>query len=143
MGEKGLVINVKDHLAVIQMTRKEACGECRACLAGMKKEEMIIEAENECDAKVGDWVIMELRNNSFLKAVLILYGIPMIGLVAGIFLGYYGVYPYFSMVNRELLSFGMGAAATLLCYAWIHSKEASWDKKKIRPVAAKITTKED
>ena len=32
MGEKGLVINTKGHLAVIQMTRTEACGQCRACL---------------------------------------------------------------------------------------------------------------
>ena len=145
MGEKGLVINVKDHLAVIQMKRKEACAECRArsCLAGMKKEEMIIEAENECDAKVGDWVIMELRNNSFIKAVLILYGIPMIGLLVGILLGYYVLYQYLPMINREILSFGVGILMTLLVYFWIHSKEAIWDKKQIRPVAAKITTKED
>ena len=90
MGEKGLVINVKDHLAVIQMTRKEACAECRArsCLAGMKKEEMIIEAENECDAKVGDWVIMELRNNSFIKAVLILYGISLLCGLLAIFISF-------------------------------------------------------
>ena len=32
-----------------------------------EKEEMIIEADNECNAKIGDWVIMELRNNSFYE----------------------------------------------------------------------------
>lgn len=143
MGEKGLVINTKDHLAVIQMTRTEACGQCRACLAGMKKEEMIIEADNECNAKVGDWVIMELRNNSFMKAVLILYGIPMVALVAGIVLGYYVLYQYISSVNREVLSFFVGILFTVLAFLWIRSKESVWDKKKIRPVATKVTTEKE
>ena len=134
MGEKGLVINTKGHLAVIQMTRTEACGQCRACLAGMKKEEMIIEADNECNAKIGDWVIMELRNNSFMKAVLIMYGIPLIALVVGIVLGYYVLYPYIP-INREVLSFGVGLIFTALAFLWIRSKESTWDKKKIRPVA--------
>ncbi len=136
MGEKGLVVNTKDHLAVIRMTRTEACGQCRACLAGMKKEEMIIE---ECNAKVGDWVIMELRNNSFIKAVMIMYGIPMLALMIGIVLGYYVLYPYFPM-DREVLSFAVGILFTLLAFLWIRSKESTWDKKKIRPVAIKITT---
>lgn len=139
MGEKGLVINTKGHLAVIQMTRTEACGQCRACLAGMKKEEMIIEADNECNAKVGDWVIMELRNNSFIKAVMIMYGIPMLALMIGIVLGYYVLYPYLPM-DREVLSFAVGILFTLLAFLWIRSKESTWDKKKIRPVAIKITT---
>lgn len=139
MGEKGLVINTKDRLAVIQMTRTEACGQCRACLAGMKKEEMIIEADNECNAKVGDWVIMELRNNSFIKAVMILYGIPMVALVTGIVLGYYVLYQYVP-INREVLSFAVGILFTVLAYLWIRSKESTWDKKKIRPVATKVTT---
>lgn len=142
MGERGLVINTKDHLAVIQMTRTEACGQCRACLAGMKEEEMIIEADNECNAKVGDWVIMELRNNSFMKAVLIMYGIPMIALVIGIVLGYYVLYPYIA-IDREVLSFGMGLLFTALAFLWIRSKESTWDKKKIRPVATKITTEKE
>ncbi len=139
MGEKGLVINIKDHLAVIQMTRTEACGQCRACLAGMKKEKMIIEADNECNAKVGDWVIMELRNNSFIKAVMIMYGIPMIALMVGIVLGYYVLYPYVPL-DREVLSFTVGILFTVLAFLWIRSKESTWDKKKIRPVAVKVTT---
>lgn len=139
MGEKGLVVNTKDHLAVIRMTRTEACGQCHACLAGMKKEEMIIEADNECNAKVGDWVIMELRNNSFIKAVMIMYGIPMLALMIGIVLGYYVLYPYLPM-DREVLSFAVGILFTLLAFLWIRSKESTWDKKKIRPVAIKITT---
>lgn len=142
MGEKGLVINTKDHLAVIQMTRTEACGQCRACLAGMKKEQMIIEADNECNAKVGDWVIMELRNNSFIKAVMILYGIPMVALVAGIVLGYYILYTYIP-INREVLSFAVGLLFTAFAYLWIRSKESTWDKKKIRPVATRVTTEKE
>lgn len=54
-------------------------------------------------------------------------------------LGYYVLYPYIA-INREVLSFGVGLIFTALAFLWIRSKEDTWDKKKIRPVAAKVTT---
>ena len=75
MAEKGIVMERKDNLAVIKLKRQEACAKCRACVAGMSEQEMIMEAENACNAQVGDWVELELVGNSFLEAVLIMYGI--------------------------------------------------------------------
>ena len=41
MAEKGVVIGLKDNnLAVIKMTRQEACAKCRACIAGMAEKDM-------------------------------------------------------------------------------------------------------
>ena len=56
MAEKGYVTEIKGNLAVIKMKRTEACAKCRACIAGMTEKEMIMEAENNCGAEVGDWV---------------------------------------------------------------------------------------
>lgn len=142
MGEKGQVIELKENLAVIRMTRTEACAKCKACIAGMSKKDMIMEADNECSAQVGDWVEMELRENGFFQAVLIMYGIPLIAFMAGILLGYFVVAPFVPMIDPSVIGFGLGLLFTLLTFLWIRSQEKRWESKKYRPVAARITTEE-
>lgn len=142
MAEKGQVINIKEDLVVIQMTRIEACAKCRACIAGMSTKEMMIEAKNECDAKVGDWVEMELRDNGFMRAVLIMYGIPMVGLVFGLLIGYFILPPFIPQIRAEFLSCFMGIGFTGLAYVWIRSQESRWEGDKYRPIAARLTTED-
>lgn len=139
MAEKGQVIQLKDHFAVVSMTRKEACAKCRACVAGFSEKQMLIEAENECGAKVGDWVEVTLADDGFFGAVLIMYGIPMIGLIAGFLLGYYALWPLVPTLSRELVSFGLGILFVVVIFFWIRSQESRWESKKYRPSASKIT----
>ena len=47
---KGLVTETKGRLVTVHIVRKEACGECRACLSGMMENDMDIEAQNLCEA---------------------------------------------------------------------------------------------
>jgi len=138
--EKGQVIACKKNLVVIRMTRTEACAQCRACIAGMSKKDMVLEAENECGAQVGDWVEMELRNNGFFHAVMIMYGIPLVALLAGIVIGYFALAPLLPAVDSGIIGFGTGVALTALTYLWIHSQEKRWESKKFRPIAVKITS---
>ena len=137
--EKGRVVEIKGNLAVVTLTRREACAKCRACSAGFTSQEMRIEADNLCEAKVGDWVELSLAENGFLGAVKIMYGIPMIGLMAGLLLGYFVLWPVVPMLSRELLSFGLGMVGVLIAYLWIHSQKERWEQKKYRPAASKIT----
>ena len=45
MAEKGIVTGLKaNNIAVVKMTRLEACAKCRACIAGMEGKDMFIEA---------------------------------------------------------------------------------------------------
>ena len=101
MAEKGQVIGLKNNesLAVIKMTRLEACAKCKACIAGMTEKEMFVEAENMCDAKVNDWVEVELEPNGFMNAVLIMYGLPFVAFMAGVLLGYFVIGPMQSFIN--------------------------------------------
>lgn len=142
MAEVGFVTALKaDNIAVARMTRKEACAKCRACIAGLSEKEMIVEAENNCDAKVGDWVEIELESNGFLTAVLIVYGIPLIALVAGICLGYFIISPALNLGSAgEVLSFGIGLLFTAAAYLWIRKNEERWNTRKYRPKAVKVTT---
>lgn len=140
MAEKGVVTELKDNLAVIKMTRVEACAKCRSCIAGMTEKEMIMEAENKCNANVGDWVELELAENGFFNAVIIMYGIPLVGFMAGLLLGYFVIIPkLMPSVNPDIPSFILGLIGTGLGYLWIRSQESRWEAKKYRPIAARIT----
>ena len=142
MAEKGQVIERKENLVVIKMTRTEACAKCSACFvgAGMSSKDIIVEADNECDANIGDWVEMELRENGFFMATLIMYGLPFLGLMAGIILGYFTVPILMPQVNQEVVSFVLGLIFMTGVLFWIRSQESRWEGKKYRPAAARITT---
>ncbi len=139
---KGLVTEVKNDLAIVKIQRKEACGECRACFSGMTKTDMDIEAKNLCDAEVGDWVELELQDNAFFHAVIIMYGLPFLGMMAGLLLGYYGVGTLLP-VSPVLSSVVLGAVGILLAFAWIKSQNPRWESGKYRPFASKIVEEED
>ncbi len=140
MAEKGVVIGLKDNnLAIIKMTRQEACAKCRACIAGMAEKDMFIEAENVCGAKVDDWVEVEMSPDGFIHAVLIMYGIPFLAFMAGIGIGYFlgGMQ---QAIGREIISFVVGLIFTFIAFGWIKSQEKRWASKKYRPVAARLAT---
>lgn len=142
MAEKGVVTEIKNNIAVVKMVRTEACAKCRACIAGMSEQEMFIDAQNACDAKVGDWVEMELVGSGFFQAVLIMYGIPLIALIVGMLVGFYVISPVFHLTGTgtdEIIGFITGLLFTFLAYLWIRSQETRWSKKKYQPVATKIT----
>ena len=140
---RGLVHTVKDDLVIATIHRKEACGECRACLSGMTKTEMDIEAKNLCDAEVGDWVQLELQENAFFNAVVIMYGLPFIGFIAGVVGGYYGgpkVLPAISPVFPSLI---LGVLGIVVAMLWIKSQNPRWESGKYRPLATKIVEEEE
>ena len=61
MSEKGYVFEMHQDRVKVKLTRKEACAKCGACI-GLSEQEMMIVAENRCDAKVGDTVYITLEN---------------------------------------------------------------------------------
>ena len=99
---------------MVKIQRKEACGECRACFSGMMKTEMDIEAKNLCDAEEGDWVELELQENAFFNAVIVMYGLPFIGFIVGIVLGYFGVPKLIPNISPVLPSLVLGVLGIVL-----------------------------
>ena len=124
---RGIVHEVKGDLAMVKIQRKEACGECRACFSGMMKTEMDIEAKNLCDAEEGDWVELELQENAFFNAVIVMYGLPFIGFIVGIVLGYFGVPKLIPNISPVLPSLVLGVLGIVLAMLWIHSQNHRWE----------------
>ena len=86
MRQTGIVLELKDSMAVVRFCRSDACGHCNACFR-LGTNEADIEIENRVNAKVGDTVVIELHGGSMFKASAIMYGVPLIGLVAGVAAG--------------------------------------------------------
>jgi len=85
--QTGRVIELReDNMAVVRFQRSDACGHCNACFT-FGSTEADIEIDNLCNAVVGDIVSIELHSGSMFKASAIAYGIPLIGLIAGVMLG--------------------------------------------------------
>lgn len=140
MAEIGQVTEIKGDLIRVKLQRHDACDHCNACTAGIETEEMILEAENLCLAKPGDLVEISLEESNFLVAVIIMYIIPLVGLLAGIALGY--VVGGYTTMNREVMALVFGFTLLAITYLIIRSNERRFNTRKFRPIASNIV-KED
>lgn len=88
MKECGVVLEVMDHKAVVNIKRKSACGHCKACEMGKSDaKEINVVAKNEVGAEVNDNVNIIMETPDVLKAAIIVYLIPLMALVVGVGLG--------------------------------------------------------
>ncbi|MDR1687679.1 MAG: SoxR reducing system RseC family protein [Clostridiales bacterium] len=131
MGEAGLVIKTDADMLTVSLKRSEACSKCKACIAGMNENEMVINAKNLCGATVGDTVEIELSSVNFIKAVLISYGIPCIFFVAGVFIGNYFI--------SEIAGFLTGLFFVVCVYFFISKNKHRFEKDEYTPLAVKRT----
>lgn len=138
MAEIGQVIEKRENnRLLIRLERQEACAKCRACTAGMQSKDMLLEAENLCNASVGDNVEISLEETDFMKAVLIMYGIPFIAFVAGVLIGYYFL-SSMGMANSEVISFIIGIVLVIVSYLVIHRFEPRFKSDNYVPKATAL-----
>lgn len=144
MKEIGKVIKIEEDQATIMIQRSTACGECGNCQVGREKLQMVMTADNEVGAMVGDEVEIDLENVNFMTAMLIAYGFPLLALMVGIFGGYYGMLALgLSDSTAQALGSIIGLVALAASYAVIKYKDDSIKKmKKFKPVIVGIKTKD-
>lgn len=106
---------------------------------------MVMIADNNVEAQVGDEVEIDLENMNFMTAILIAYGFPLLALMAGIIGGYYGLLALgMSDDKAQALGAIIGIVALAASYAVIKYKDESIKKmKKFKPVIAGIKTKDN
>lgn len=86
MTEKGLVTKVTGKSISVKMFPLTNCGECKACDAH-RRSSTTIEIENNCNASVGDYVSVQIKE-TILSGAIIFYGIPLLAFLVGILLGW-------------------------------------------------------
>ena len=89
--EQAIVVDLKDEMAMLEVIRRKPCGLCgqtRGCGVSMwgrlfRHRPRIFKALNRIDAKVGDFVIVGVEEQALLRSSLLVYGVPLLALLAG------------------------------------------------------------
>lgn len=141
MAEIGQVIKVSEDFVTIKLQRQDACGHCNACTAGVETDDMILEAQNLCQAEEGDLVEVHIEESNFLLAVIIMYIIPLTALLIGLFIG--------SLVGdavgayKELFALVIGLGLVVVSFLTIRANEPKFHTKKFRPIANHLVKKHE
>jgi sigma-E factor negative regulatory protein RseC len=93
--EQARVVAVADGIADVSTIRRSACGSCDAkggcgtsiLAAWFPQRQLRFRLPNHLDARPGDTVVVGLDEGSLQRASLVLYGLPLAGLVGGAVLG--------------------------------------------------------
>ncbi|MCL1987333.1 MAG: SoxR reducing system RseC family protein [Firmicutes bacterium] len=135
--ETGIVIGVNEDTVTVKMKRSSACSRCGAC-AVANEQEMYIEAQNLANAKLNDRVKVSIDTKVFFQALGILYCIPLITLLLGIFTGAFvadlaGLYRY-----SPLVGFATGIIFAIITYQIIKLGEPKRQKATTKAIATEI-----
>ena len=108
MKQYGFVVSISSDSVVIEVVRSSACGDkCGSCGGNCEKKVIKAEVKNRLDAKVGDYIEIEVADKSILKAAMLVYIMPLVLLFVGIWIGYV-VGNSLENINEELTAIVMG-----------------------------------
>ncbi len=128
--EEGIVIEKRGDLAEVAIMDK---GNCKSCAArpfcstndgGVYSKLTVLDRLN---SKPGDEVVIEVKGSDLLKAVIMVYGIPLF-----LFIFVIGIIIYFLEGSslKEVVAFTAGVAALLVYYATIKIRGTKTTVKK-------------
>lgn len=141
MKETGLVVGLDEKGAMVKIERRSACGSCKGCRLGTSDETfMTIEVTNELGATVGDIVEVDMETTNVLLAAFIMYGIPLIALLSGVFFSY-GLSRILKYTSDAIhMAFGLGF--TVVAFFFIKMSEKNIKKSaKFKPTVSGVIGK--
>lgn len=91
MEEIGKIIELKDNIAVIEITPTDGCARCsqvNICHPAGKSKKTI-ELPNTINAQVNDWVKIEISEKHRALAIFLVLGLPILLLLSGVLVASY------------------------------------------------------
>ncbi len=142
MRQCGVVMSTDGDRAKVVMQRQSSCGDCKGCRLGSDDMSMEIEAINSINAKIGDHVEIDMEHQNVLAAAFIAYMIPLITLIAGVFIGSVLLDKIGLAQYKEVGSGIFGLVLTGISFAVIRLKESSLRaNKNFVPIITEIADK--
>ncbi|MEG0013960.1 MAG: SoxR reducing system RseC family protein [Cellulosilyticaceae bacterium] len=136
----GRVEQVDGDLVTVSIERQDMCGECHACEVVGEIKKCTIKCHNLCKGKSGELVEIELENTLFLKATALMYGIPLIGLLVGLGVGFL-MPSHMGEQTREVMMAALGLLGMGSGLMWIRKKDKHKKYDKLLPKAVKVVSK--
>ncbi len=136
MSEFAQVSSVVGNKVKVKMYKNEACKHCNACDFGAGGKEIEIFAINDCGAVAGDTVELFIKKDKFLKAVLIMYVIPLMALIGGLGFGY--LLDFALSSTTDLFPVVFGFLFTFLAFLSIKKYNKERIERKYTPTAVRV-----
>lgn len=138
--EVGTVTRVEGVMAIVAVRKKSSCEGCTAGGACKTTSEGVeIEAYNPVHAKVGQTVKLSIKPYTYLKGAMLVYGFPVIALIAGAILGKNIAQTYLETINSDLIAAIFGFSALILSILGIKIWSKKLDTKtEYKPVIEEI-----
>jgi sigma-E factor negative regulatory protein RseC len=137
--EEGIVSEIVDGMAKVAITKKSACEKCAASGVCHPDEQDLMEAANPLGAKKGQKVKVVIAPQLYLKASIILYGIPMTVFIAAAIGAKNLAIRLGSEANSDLWAFLAGAGALIVSFLFIRAYNNRVEKtQKYKPVIVEI-----
>ena len=127
--ESGVVTQVMADKAIVKLVRSESCDKCAAriiCRLGDGDSREML-AFNPVQAAVGDHVEISETGNLLLILSLLQFGVPLSGLILGVFTVYW-LQPGSSFLSKEVLMSMGGLIGLILGGAAVWRFLKSWAK---------------
>lgn len=131
--ENGIVTATGQGNATVAVLRSDHCEECTAkiiCGVGEQNENHV-EAMDPFGVHVGDEVRIRIRGESLFAAAGLLYGIPLLLILAGILTGTYLFDP--GIMRQELWAFTLGIGLAALYYLLVFLGSDALRRKSLMP----------
>jgi sigma-E factor negative regulatory protein RseC len=142
--EEGIVAEIEGDIAKVAIVRKSGCEQCAAAGVCHPGNEEYMEALNPLNAKKGQKVKIVVAPQVYLKASIILYGIPMASLVAGAIIAKNIALRYSGEPHSDLWAFIAGMSCLVVSFFFIRVYNNKVEKTQTyKPVIVEILTQKE
>ncbi len=137
--EEGIVAETEGDVAKVAILRKSACESCAAAGICHPGDQEFMEAANPLGAKKGQKVKVVVAPQVYLKASIILYGVPMASLVGGAIIGKNLALKYAGEASSDLWAFISGMICMAVSFIFIRMYNKKVEKtQEYKPVIVEI-----
>jgi len=138
--EEGIVMETTGGLAKVSILAKSACEKCASSeVCHPQGEDSFMEASNPLGAKKGQRVKVVVAPQVYLKASIILYGIPMTAFVAAAIIGKNLAQKFSGEANSDLWAFISGMVLMVVSFFFLRRYNKQVEKtQEYKPVIVEI-----
>jgi sigma-E factor negative regulatory protein RseC len=137
--EEGIVAETVGDIAKVAILKKSACEQCAAAGVCHPGDQEYMEAANPLGAKTGQKVKVVVAPQVYLKASIILYGVPMVALVAGAIIAKNIASRFTGDSTSDLWAFIVGMICMVVSFFFIRVYNNKVEKTQVyKPVIVEI-----
>ncbi len=142
--EEGVVAEIEGNTAKVAILTKSGCEQCAAAGVCHPGGEEYMEALNPLNAKKGQKVRIVVAPQIYLKASIILYGIPMAALAAGAIIAKNVAMRYAGEPHSDLWAFIIGMICMVVSFFFIRVYNNKVEKTQTyKPVIVEILSSKE